>query len=85
MTLPDCIGTIWFPRDSIRQKVIRVGDQLLFCGELFDRSGDLILQIPKSISHVIEKDYQEHPGMSLFPLIVLVRDEYSPENLASAR
>lgn len=70
VTLPNCKESIWFPQYGGRQDVIRVRNRLLFCGMLFNASGDFVLEIPKSVTNAIERDYQDHPS-PFYPLKII--------------
>jgi hypothetical protein len=67
---PKCMESIWFPLHGTRQEVIRVRNRLLYCGMLFDPSGDFALEIPKSVTGVVESDHHDHPSF-IFPLLIL--------------
>jgi hypothetical protein len=82
MTLQRCKEPIWTKQGAFRQDVIRVRDRLLFCGVLFEQSGEPLLKIPKSIARMIESDYQENH----FPLDQLVAlSAISNDNLIIVR
>jgi hypothetical protein len=82
LTFPMCKEPIWANQGGTRQDIIRVRNRLLFCGVLFDQSGDLVLEIPKSIAHVIENDYQENHFL-LDPLVAI--SAISNDNLLIVR
>lgn len=63
VTLPKCSMPVWTKQGGARQDVIRVRNRLLYCGLLFDPSGDLVLEIPKSVTSVIEREHQDHPSL----------------------